>query len=143
VHDLGRRAVAVVGLLLAILGGLGIIGALVDLSSGAQGPVDVAVLLLLFGALLVGGAWLTWTRGRPRPDDPERCILALAEARRGRLTVDEVAAHCQLGLEQAKQLLDRLTAREAARMLVTEDGVVVYHFPGFLSPSEKDAAADF
>jgi hypothetical protein len=87
--------------------------------------------------------------GPARPDGPdtaadrERRILQFAEAEKGRVTVAEVAAHCRLTVTQAKTDLDRLVLQQVAELQVTENGVLVYVFPGFLSDEDKASARDF
>jgi hypothetical protein len=67
--------------------------------------------------------------------------LDLARAERGRVTVEEVASHCDLGIPEAKTALDQFAARRVAEMRVSESGILVYLFPGFLSDEEKRKAA--
>ncbi len=148
--DAVRRAVLrVVGALAAMTGAFFAAVGGVDLVTGGDPQTDPAVLvgLLVVGLLLVGcGVWMI-RAARPRftlpPDDPEARVLALAEARGSRLTVDEVAAHCHLSRAESKRLLDKLTVDNAAEMDVTDGGVLVYTFPGLLSPAEKRTARDF
>ena len=73
----------------------------------------------------------------------ERRILQFAEKEHGRVTVAEVAAHCGVTVTQAKSDLDRLVTQKVAELLVTEDGVLVYVFDGFLSDGDKAKARDF
>ena len=73
----------------------------------------------------------------------ERRVLRLAEHEHGRVTIPEVAAHCTMTIEESKEELDRLVLLEVAEVQVTEAGVLVYVFPGFLSDQEKSRARDF
>jgi hypothetical protein len=75
--------------------------------------------------------------------DRERRILQFAEAEHGRVTIAEVATHCRVTVTEAKTDLDRMVAQQVAQLLVTESGVLVYVFPGFLSDDEKASAHDF
>ena len=59
------------------------------------------------------------------------------------MTVAEVAAHCRLTVTQSKTDLDRLVAQQVAELQVTEHGVLVYVFSGFLSDEDKASAHDF
>ena len=92
--------------------------------------------------------------GRPTPEsaapgvsdsdaERERRILQFAEEEHGRVTLPEVALHCNVTVVQAKSDLDRLVAQQVAELLVTESGVLVYVFRGFLSDDEKASAKDF
>lgn len=55
----------------------------------------------------------------------------------------EVAARCDLTVSEAKALLDRFVLQEIAALHVTDSGVLVYVFSGFLSDDEKARAQDF
>lgn len=70
-------------------------------------------------------------------------MLRFAETERGRVTVPEVATGCDMSLAHAKETLDRLVLLHVAEIRVTESGVLVYVFPGFLSDEEKARATDF
>jgi hypothetical protein len=130
-------------------------------------------LLVFFGGLFLVGAYLAWrmflspraraagrsgadgssgpATGSPAPPCPappsdadrERQILRFAEAEKGRVTVPEVATHCDMTLAEAKAALDRLVLQQAASIQVTRAGVLVYVFPGFLSDEDKASATDF
>jgi hypothetical protein len=91
-------------------------------------------------------------RGTAQPASPtppandaerERRVLRLAEQERGRVTVPEAAARCTMTIEEAKAELDRLVLHEIAEIQVTERGVLVYVFRGFLSDKDKARATDF
>jgi hypothetical protein len=138
---------------------------------GKTSPGVYAGLIVFFlGGTLVG-AFMIWLAVRSRPDgrvsqpgpsmiyptvgqtsdgagqggdvDRERRILQFAEKENGRVTVAEVAAHCEMTVAQAKTDLDRMVVQQVAQILVTERGVLVYVFPGFLSDREKASAQDF
>ena len=97
----------------------------------------------------LGRRLLAWTAarraaGRDRaadaaaPVDPvaaerERRVLGVAEREQGRVTVLEVASRCDLTAGEAKALLDDLVLRKVAQLHVSEEGVLVYIFPSFLS----------
>jgi len=138
-----------------------------------QPGVLAGLVVFFIGTALAGGylAWrMLWvsgtssagTTGQARPgmsdtrrgraaraaDDNseagrERRILQFAEKEHGRVTVAEVAAHCGMTVEQARADLDRLATQKVAELLVTESGVLVYVFHGFLSDGEKAEARDF
>jgi hypothetical protein len=75
--------------------------------------------------------------------DPEHRVLLFAEWERGRLTLAETAAHCDLTVAEAKSILDRLVLHQVAALHVTDAGVLVYVFDGFLSDDEKARARGF
>lgn len=184
---LERGLLGAVGLLMAMFGGVMFGVAVTELASGGdpETSTDVYVfMIVVFGGMLVAGAYLAWkmlrfrpvalgasrpgmlgpstdgadaglspqrrsggyvSAGAPAADNAERerRVLRLAEREHGRLTVQEVAAGCAMTVAEAKTELDRLVIAEIAEMRVTEGGVLVYRFPGFLSDEEKARATDF
>jgi hypothetical protein len=62
----------------------------------------------------------------------EQLVLGLAQKEQGRVTVLEVASHCDLTADEAKALLDDLVLRKVAQLHVSEEGVLVYVFPRLL-----------
>jgi hypothetical protein len=131
----------------------------VDLANGGgesktEPSVLVGIMVFSVGVLVACGS-LLWRMLRPTPSgsgasrpartdaDREREVLRLAEIEHGRLTVTETAARCDLTIAEAKEALDRLAAQQAAEIQVTQNGVLVYVFPGFLSDDDKSRARDF
>jgi len=86
--------------------------------------------------------------GPPRPAPPataaerERRVLRLVEAEHGRVTIPEVAVRCGMTIEESKLELDRMVLHGVAQIHVTENGVLVYVFSGFMSDEEKAQAQD-
>ncbi len=78
----------------------------------------------------------------PTEFEREQRILDRAKAAGGRVTIPEIAADCDLSLQDSKQLLDEFVLEGAAEMLVTDDGILVYRFAGFLSSEKKARASD-
>ena len=78
----------------------------------------------------------------PTELEREQQVLDRAKAAGGRVTVPEIAADCDLSLKDSKLLLDRFVLAGAAEMLVTDDGILVYRFAGFLSSEQKATASD-
>jgi hypothetical protein len=62
----------------------------------------------------------------------QRRVLQLATERRGVLTVTEVAASLDLSLQAAEKVMDSLDDGFRVRSDITEEGVIVYHFPEVL-----------
>jgi len=114
-----------------------------DSKSETSGLIGMVVLFVGFG---IGGWKLVQANRSPsvphlsKEQLREQSILDLAAAKRGRVTVAEVSAHCDLSLDDSKAELDRLAARRVAELEATEGGVLVYVFSGFLSDEEKDRA---
>lgn len=145
-----RGALAVVGVLAFLFSVAMVVvfvGDLLGRGDGETEPGILVALVIFFIGTAAGGVFLVRANLRqpgasPRPANAQQRILQMAAVEQGRLTVPEVAAACQLSLDQAKAELDRLVVQEAASMEVTEDGVLVYHLHGFLSDEEKAAATD-
>jgi hypothetical protein len=151
-----RTLLGAVGALVALFS-LMLVGAFVaELAAGGDGRTSVGAyvfLIAVFVVLAVGGAWVArsqlWAApGRPgyrppRLSDAEReqRILDFAEQEGGRVTVAEIAARCDLPVDDSKVALDRLVAQGVAELHVAERGVLVYIFPGFLSDAEKSGAS--
>jgi hypothetical protein len=74
---------------------------------------------------------------------PENRVLRFAEKEHGRVTIAEVAARCDLTVSEAKAILDGFVVQEVAALHVTDGGVLVYVFAGFLSDEDKARAEDF
>jgi hypothetical protein len=142
--------------------------ALGDIMSGGDGKTSMGVLIglfVFFGGTFLVGAYLAWrmflhkpatvgagagaaagTSQPPAPPseaDRERQVLRFAEKEHGRVTVPEVATGCDMTIAEAKAALDRLVLQQAATIQVTQAGVLVYVFPGFLSDDDKANAKDF
>lgn len=163
---MGRGCLAAVGIALAIFSSFFVIAAVVESATGGDGKTSPAVyagLIVLFGGLMVAGIFLAWQMLKKRPvttggqsgepgvpwggpptdADREREVLRFAESEHGRVTIPEVATRCNLTIADSKATLDRLVMQEAATIQVTQSGVLVYVFPGFLSDDDKANAKDF
>jgi len=158
-----RGCLTAVGLVTVLVSVFFVAGGIVQLATGdTETPRDGSVgLIVVFGGTLIAGAYLIWRMVRRRPgggtDDPlieeppappteadrERRVLRFAETEHGRVTVPEVAASCDMTIAEAKATLDRLVTVEAAIIQVTDSGILVYVFPGFLSDADKAQASDF
>lgn len=68
--------------------------------------------------------------------DPEKklenTILTLARKFRGQLTPLELAANSSLSLDEADKALENIVRKGYANMKVTDEGTIIYEFPGFL-----------
>lgn len=121
-----------------------------DLVTGGDGKTEPGVLLglLLFFLGTAYGGWRLFRGARPpkpgaagTPErERERVILAFAQAENGRVTVAEVATSCGLSVADAKATLDALCKQGVAELAMTDAGVLVYCFPGFMSDEEKARA---
>jgi len=75
-------------------------------------------------------------------EDPEknleRTVLKLARKFRGQLTPLELAANSQLSLDDADSALENFVRKGYANMKVTDEGNIIYEFPGFLQFDSSD-----
>jgi|SoiMethySBSTD1v2_1073268.scaffolds.fasta_scaffold2469750_2 hypothetical protein len=153
-----RGCLGAVGIGIALFSVFFVVSAAVELAGGKSNtePGVLAGLLVFFlGTTVVGAilAWKMFRRHSPatvRPasqplgeEERERRVLQFAEKEHGRVTVPEVAAHCNMSVAEAKAALDRLVTLQVADLRVTNSGVLVYVFPGFLSDDDKARAQDF
>ena len=159
-----RGCLAAVGALIALVSAFFVAAALVESATGGDGKTSPGVyagLTVFFGGTFIGGAYLVWYMLQKRPraagtDEPvaeapaqpseadhERHVLRFAEKEHGRVTIPEVAANCDMTIAEAKATLDRLVTLQAATLQVTQSGILVYVFPGFLSDEDKARASDF
>ena len=152
-----QTLLGIAGLVVALFAALFFTVAITELATGGDGKTSLGVyvgLIVFLGLTMAAGAWLAWTRlwqapgragHRPPPmSDAEReqRVLDLAERQGGRVTVAEVASRCDLTVDASKAALDQLVLHGVAELQVSEQGVLVYVFPGFLSDEEKARAGD-
>jgi hypothetical protein len=160
-----RGCLAAVGIAVALFSSFFVAAAVVEIASGGDGKTSPGVyagLIVVFGGMLAGGIYLAWRMLKRRPTtgvhpgqaggawggpptdaDRERQVLRFAESEDGRVTIPEVATRCDMTVAEAKATLDRLVLQEAATIQVTQRGVLVYVFHGFLSDDDKASATDF
>ncbi len=75
-----------------------------------------------------------------QPENPEKTILRVARKNGGFVTPGEAALESDLSVEQARKLLEKMSAAGDAEMRVRSSGVVVYFFPEFARDSNDDFA---
>jgi TM2 domain-containing membrane protein YozV len=85
----------------------------------------------------------TPSRESQPPLDPEKTlentILKLARQFRGKLTPLELAANSSLSLDEADKSLENIVRKGYANMTVTDEGNIIYEFPGFLHFESSDS----
>lgn len=163
-----RGCLGTVGAGVALISAFFVVTALVESITGGNGKTSPGVyagLIVFFGLLMAGGAFLAWRMFRKQPatagagsnsggaagatraartdTDRERLMLRLAEEEHGRVTVPEAAVRCDMTIVEAKATLDRLVLAQVATIQVTPSGVLVYFFPGLMSDEEKAQSKDF
>jgi hypothetical protein len=104
-------------------------------------PGVVWALLLFFLGTGGSGGWMAWRNlrrvhaGAPETEhELEQRILAVARSLNGRVTVLEVASRCGVSIEDAKEALSAMSRHGVIEPVLTDDGVMMYSFSGFLSP---------
>ena len=160
-----RGCLTAIGAMIALVSAFFVAAAIVESATGGDGKTSAGVyagLIVFFGGTFAGGAYLVWrmlqrrrgtgdavdlaAEAQPAPPteaDRERQVLRFAESEHGRVTIPEVAANCDMTIAEAKATLDRLVTLQAAAIQVTQSGVLVYVFPGFMTDEDKARAGDF
>jgi len=159
-----RGCLAAVGIAIALFSAFFVAAFVVESATGGDGKTsagDYVGMIVVFGGMGAAGAYLAWRMlrhkpaagsggqagtawpGPPTEGDRERQVLRFADSEHGRVTIPEVATHCDVTIAEAKAILDRLVLQHAATIQVTQSGVLVYVFPGFLSDDDKASAKDF
>ena len=110
----------------------------------------IAILLaLFFGGIAALSGLITFRDFQARRSggsmsglgQEESRILRLAASQKGRLTAEEAAMECHIGVAQAERLLEELVLQGRADTWVSDSGSLVYVFPGLLE-DEKSSAED-
>jgi uncharacterized membrane protein len=139
-----RIVLGILGAVVMIAGLALAVTVIVELFSGrASENVSGSIgAFILFAAMTVGGFALVRANFsfRARIGLQEARVLALAEKMGGNLTVDVAAAHCGLGVVECKAILDRLVLESGAQLGISQDGVLVYSFPGLTEPNRTRPA---
>lgn len=135
-----RTGCGALGVLMALFSGCGVIAFATDLVANRK-PEDLPALLSLsffFAGTAVAGILLArhyLRRPPPRPNvQLENRILQLAYAHRARLSVPQVALHCQVSIEESRAALERMVMQGAAVPQVDDDGTISYYFDDLLPP---------
>lgn len=138
------------GIALMILGGIMAFG--FTQASLSQGPLVIFLSLLITVFLPLGGGFyllkqsgsqsksLLASRSQLAQKTLQAEILRLAAQQQGRLTVLEVTQAFALSAEQAESALDALALDQVAEHQLTDDGLLVYTFPGIQQQVHKNQA---
>jgi hypothetical protein len=145
----GRVTSGMLGIGLATVSGLGIIGIIVDSAKEHLAPSIIGGIFAAASGVagLVIARWAFRSRrpSQPRPVQAARAespalasairqrMLAVASHYGGRLTAAELAA--SLGIEEspAARVLETAAETGDARMLFSPEGIAVYEFPGLVA----------
>ncbi|MBA2661313.1 MAG: hypothetical protein H0U74_03410 [Bradymonadaceae bacterium] len=120
-----------------------------DIILGTGGALGTNLGLIVFMAIIGTGAGVVawknvkhlFTKSAAITPQEEHRVLALAAHNGGRLTVEEVAVHCHMPVDQSRRLLDGLVLNQVADTWISENGNLVYVFRGLLG-SDKQSARD-
>jgi len=102
-----------------------------------MGIVEFEMAAIAVGGVMGAGGSMTFLWGWKALQDRrkaimrgmERKVLRLARARKGVLTVTDVAAELDLSLEAAEKILIEMDDGFRIRSDVTDEGIIVYEFP--------------
>jgi hypothetical protein len=131
----------VIGGVFIFFGAFMLLGFAVNLSekSFAIDIGDIVAFILLSAAPIVAGSIIVrshFTGKRKRleaeqkmlHEQREREIIRLAQQKRGRLTIPEIAVATSMTTEEADEMMREMTAKGYVDMQVTDSGVIVYEF---------------
>jgi hypothetical protein len=74
--------------------------------------------------------------------EKESIVLKMANAKKGKITIAEVAMDSQLNLDESKTILEKMSADGVAELQITDGGSLVYVFTGLLSEKEKQTSKE-
>lgn len=138
------------GIALMTLGGLMALG--FTQASLSQGPLVIFLSLCITVFLPLGGGFyllkqsntqnksLLASKSQLAQKTLQAEILRLAATQQGRLTILEVTQAFALSAEQAEAALDALALDQVAEHQLTDDGLLVYTFPGIQQQAHKNQA---
>ena len=135
------------GVVMALFSGCGFVAFFTDLITGRRPDQFAAGLSLSFfcAGTAVVGLLIARHYFRKPPARPnvqlENRLLQVGYAHRGRLTVPQVALHCQVSIEESRELLERMVAQGVAVPEVDDDGTITYVFDDLLPPPGATPAA--
>ncbi len=133
-----------------VIGGLMLIGFFVNLEEKGLTKSDLiaviffGVLPIIVGIVLLRSNYQNQKRAREAQEralkeEKEGEIIRLAQRKKGRLTVTEVAAATSLTLEEAEKILQEMVTRGYVGLKVTNSGILVYEFYE-ITRGDKDSA---
>jgi hypothetical protein len=135
-----RTGCGVLGIITALFGGCGFVAFFTDLVTGRRPDQLAAGLSLSFfcAGAAVAGLLIARHYFRKPPARPnvqlENRLLQVAYAHRGRLSVPQVALHCQVSIEESREVLERMVSQGVAVPQVDDDGTITYVFDDLVPP---------
>ncbi|MBN2382707.1 hypothetical protein JXQ70_07480 [bacterium] len=104
----------------------------VFVGGGVALAVTGLIPLALGGGLFAWG-WKKqkeWKQKREREEEKkfEKIVITIAQNKGGQVTVADLVAQTDLGLQEAEQILNKLVTKGYADIRVNDDGLITYHF---------------
>ena len=129
------------GLLWLFTGGLGFVGSIYDAISLPRQVEEANIRDQVRRRIAYEGAgYMPAYEAPARRADSEKTALRVAQKNGGFVTPGEVALECELSVDEARSLLEKLAAKGHAEMRVRSSGVIVYFFPEFAREGKDDFA---
>jgi hypothetical protein len=135
-----RKGCGALGVVMALFSGCGVVAFVTDIVTQRKPDELSAALSLsfLFAGTAVVGLLIARHYFRKEPARPnaqlENRLLQVAYAHRARLTVPQVALHCQVTIEESREVLERMVSQGVAVPQVDDDGTITYVFDDLLPP---------
>jgi hypothetical protein len=135
-----RAGCGALGVVMAVFGACSVVAFVSDLLTNPQRDQLAAGISLsfFFACAAAGGLFIARHYFRKPPARPnvqlENRLLQVAYAHRARLTVPQVALHCQVSIEESRELLERMVTQGVAVPQVDDDGTITYVFDDLLPP---------
>jgi TM2 domain-containing membrane protein YozV len=121
------------GLLWMFTGGLGGIGAFIDLFTIPSMVRETNLRRRYHEALFADDAPLRFAGEK---ESLEKVILRTAKQNHGLVSPGQIALEANVPIEEAQQALDQLAAKGYAEMKIRTSGVIAYRFPEFADQNE-------
>ncbi len=110
---------------------------------GDGNPTVALAMGAMFLVGLVASSWFSLKMFRSQPDGAPRLneaqLLRLAAAHGARLTVSQVVVSTGVEVEVAQDLLEDMTKKRLAEVMVDDNGAEVFHFVELMSAVGKPA----
>jgi hypothetical protein len=133
-----RTGCGALGVLMALFSACGVVAFVTDLFANPK-PEEMSAILALsffFTGTAIGGALIARHYFRKPPARPnvqlENRVLRLAFEHGARITVPQVALHCEVSIEESRAALERMVLQGAATPEVDDDGTITYFFDDLL-----------
>lgn len=143
----------VVGVASSLVGAVLSLGAIINMTEGAEESIiGWLAMVLFFGIMPLGlGGYLIKKSTQIRKEflsdaenmteqAMERRVLQIASELGGKVTPSEVALKTHITLDKANELLQSMQEGGYAELEITQSGAIIYYFRGFLSNDDRKNA---